>query len=561
MLVKNLYIKMTQVNFNYHGGNILVLCNKTDTMRYIFQKFAMKANISLDSVYFIYSGNIVNQDLTVDQVSNNDDRNRNIMNILVTDYNKYNIMRSNTISSSSMNFIYPDKSNPIYQTIPTFGAEIPYQAIPTHQTNQILRTNSAFQSSPKILQEESPYQFQEIPTFQSNPIYQDIQIFQTNQAGPKYQVNPIYQDFSIFQTNQSGSKNPTNQIFQLEPTNQANPILQTNPTIIIDSPYQGNPTFQNQQILTKEPTKNIIPQTINYSNINQITPINSPQNIQQNNNQIVNQLNNNAIRIQSPQQQPYGPIYHTINELNNKIKIIEDKIKEKSKNVERQVKDMKNRLKIVKKIKKRFPDGMYYGEFQNNNISGLGIFEGDNGERYEGEWLNGFRNGIGVVYKKDGKIFMGKYKQNKKSGFCIEEFAESKYEGTYINNYLSGIAIVTYKDGDKYIGQIDNSKYNGIGKFIPKTNKYFIGEYKDGHRCLGITFNPEDKGLFEAKWEYNKEKNQYIARGIYYLPDGTKEKKEKRIDLDDDDKKEKQMTGYLFNIIKNLGKILDLSDL
>jgi len=222
---------MTQVNFNYHGGNILVLCNKTDTMRYIFQKFAMKANISLDSVYFIYSGNIVNQDLTVDQVSNNDDRNRNIMNILVTDYNKYNIMRSNTISSSSMNFIYPDKSNPIYQAIPTFGAEIPYQAIPTHQTNQILRTNSSFQSSPKILQEESPYQFQEITTFQSNPIYQDIQIFQTNQAGPKYQVNPIYQDFSIFQTNQSGSKNPTNQIFQLEPTNQANPILQTNPKL------------------------------------------------------------------------------------------------------------------------------------------------------------------------------------------------------------------------------------------------------------------------------------------------------------------------------------------
>ena len=204
---------------------------------------------------------------------------------------------------------------------------------------------------------------------------------------------------------------------------------------------------------------------------------------------------------------------------------------------------------------------IYYGEFQNNNISGLGTFEGDNGEKYEGEWLNGIRNGIGVVYKKDGKIFMGEYKDNKKNGFGIEEFSVSKYEGNYKNNCLIGIGIISFNNGNKCIGQIYNAAVNGFGKMITKDNIYFIGEFKNGYRYKGISFYPKDKGLFEANWEYNKEKNQYIARGIYYLPDGTKEKKEEKIDLNDDEQIEREMAKYFTNIFKNLGKILDLSDL
>ena len=74
---------MAQVNFDYNGRSIMVLCNKNDTMRNIFQKFALKANVDINSIYFVYSGNyIVNQDLTFDQVSNYDDRIRNTMNIL-----------------------------------------------------------------------------------------------------------------------------------------------------------------------------------------------------------------------------------------------------------------------------------------------------------------------------------------------------------------------------------------------------------------------------------------------------------------------------------------------
>ena len=553
---------MAQVNFDYNGRSIMVLCNKNDTMRNIFQKFALKANADINSIYFVYSGNyIVNQDLTFDQVSNYDDRIRNTMNILAIDYI---LMKSYKISSSPTQFIYQDKSNPnyqIYETIPTFEYQSPYQAMPIYQTNSnyqknpILRANSSIHLNPKILKEESIYQPQEIPAFQT------IQTEPTYQANTIFRTNSAYQEIPAFQTIQTETTYQENPIFQLGPTNQGSPTVQTNPTFIIDPIYQAIPTFQQNQILPKDPTTNIIPQQINYSK-NQINvPKNNPQNIQQNDNQAVNQVDNNSVRIQRPQVKPYDQIYQKVVELNFKIKMIEEKVKEKSKNIEKKVKDMQNRLKIVKKEKKRFPDGIYDGEFQNNNISGLGTFEGDNGEKYEGEWLNGIRNGIGVVYKKDGKIFMGEYKDNKKNGFGSEEFLDSKYEKMYNNNCLSGFGIITYNNGIKYIGQIYNSAYNGLGKAIIKENLSFIGEFKNGYKYKGISFYPEDKGLFEANWEYNKEKNQYIVRGIYYLPDGTKEKKEEKIDLNDDEQIEREMAKYFTNIFKNLGKILDLSDL
>ena len=149
---------MAQVNITFYGRSIMVLCNKNDTMRNIFQKFAIKANINLNSIYFVYSGNyIVNKDLTFDQLSNNEDRIRNAMNILAIDYNKSYLMNSNKISSSPAQFIYPDESNPayqIYEAIPTFESQSPYQAMPAFQTNPIYQTNQiplsklAYQSSP-----------------------------------------------------------------------------------------------------------------------------------------------------------------------------------------------------------------------------------------------------------------------------------------------------------------------------------------------------------------------------------------------------------------------------
>ena len=56
---------------------------------------------------------------------------------------------------------------------------------------------------------------------------------------------------------------------------------------------------------------------------------------------------------------------------------------------------------------------------------------------------------------------------------------------------------------------------------------YFIGEFKDGYRVKGILFYSEDRGFFDSTWEFKEEKDKVNGKGegIYYLPNGKKEKR------------------------------------
>ena len=76
---------MATIDFYYEGKNITIQCNKYEQLAKIFQRFLIKANVGQNSVNFIYNGNIItNMSLTLEQLSNRDDKNRNKMNILVS---------------------------------------------------------------------------------------------------------------------------------------------------------------------------------------------------------------------------------------------------------------------------------------------------------------------------------------------------------------------------------------------------------------------------------------------------------------------------------------------
>ena len=79
---------MIKVYFDYKGGIFDIPSRKDEKMEVLFQKFISMAKISLDSIYFIYSGNkIINKELTFDQIANEDDKKINQMNILVNEVN------------------------------------------------------------------------------------------------------------------------------------------------------------------------------------------------------------------------------------------------------------------------------------------------------------------------------------------------------------------------------------------------------------------------------------------------------------------------------------------
>ena len=99
---------MSQVVFSYNGQNIIIQCNLYELIYEIFQKFSTKANKDLNSLYFLYNGDIIsNQFLTLDEIMNRDDKIRNKMNILVQD-------NQNTYTSQSN--IYPAQTQ--YSTKP-----------------------------------------------------------------------------------------------------------------------------------------------------------------------------------------------------------------------------------------------------------------------------------------------------------------------------------------------------------------------------------------------------------------------------------------------------------
>ena len=76
-----------EIEFIYQGQHINIQCNTRNILINIFHNFANKAQIDINSVYFLYSGTIMERTSTVEKVINNNDKERKKMSILVN--NKY----------------------------------------------------------------------------------------------------------------------------------------------------------------------------------------------------------------------------------------------------------------------------------------------------------------------------------------------------------------------------------------------------------------------------------------------------------------------------------------
>ena len=77
---------MAKVIFSFNGIKAEIQCLKEDKMINICKKYVSKINVDLNSLYFLYSGQKINLDLTFNELSNNIDKNTNRMKILVFQY-------------------------------------------------------------------------------------------------------------------------------------------------------------------------------------------------------------------------------------------------------------------------------------------------------------------------------------------------------------------------------------------------------------------------------------------------------------------------------------------
>ena len=68
--------------FDFEGYQILIHCNYNEKMENIIKRFSIKADKSPESIVFLYSGNVIDKNKTLDQTIKSLDRNNNKINIV-----------------------------------------------------------------------------------------------------------------------------------------------------------------------------------------------------------------------------------------------------------------------------------------------------------------------------------------------------------------------------------------------------------------------------------------------------------------------------------------------
>ena len=76
---------MFKITFNYNSSNIIINCNSNDTFEKVTQSLSKEIELDINKVQFLYNGNNISNNLTIEELANQPDKERKEMNILVFD--------------------------------------------------------------------------------------------------------------------------------------------------------------------------------------------------------------------------------------------------------------------------------------------------------------------------------------------------------------------------------------------------------------------------------------------------------------------------------------------
>ena len=92
---------VVEAKFTYNGSFISIQCSKSDSMKDIIDKYISKTELDINKIYFLYGGNIINKELSVNDLTKG---NENTINILVSEIEekpeKKELKKSNVIVCS-----------------------------------------------------------------------------------------------------------------------------------------------------------------------------------------------------------------------------------------------------------------------------------------------------------------------------------------------------------------------------------------------------------------------------------------------------------------------------
>jgi len=125
---------MAKVVFNYKGVETIIQCNINDKIKDIYKKYETKIGKDISTLYFIYNGNKINDNLNLNEILNEEDKRRDIINILVNKNNE-TIVKENYIISKEI--ICPECKENILIKIDEYKINL-FDCKNNHNINNIL---------------------------------------------------------------------------------------------------------------------------------------------------------------------------------------------------------------------------------------------------------------------------------------------------------------------------------------------------------------------------------------------------------------------------------------
>ena len=90
---------MAEIEFVYEATTTIIQCNINEKMKDIFKRFIIKIGIDKNLIYFLYSGNKINEELTLNEIigKNNINKIKILVNKIEKSEKKDKIIKSNNI--------------------------------------------------------------------------------------------------------------------------------------------------------------------------------------------------------------------------------------------------------------------------------------------------------------------------------------------------------------------------------------------------------------------------------------------------------------------------------
>lgn len=129
---------------------------------------------------------------------------------------------------------------------------------------------------------------------------------------------------------------------------------------------------------------------------------------------------------------------------------------------------------------KKFKEGYYTGDWQNEAPHGKGGFSGR--VVYRGEWVNGIKEGEGYIYYNNNNTYRGHFENGLRNGKGIMRYqADKSYaEGNFVKNLLEGPGTYTLASGTSFSGNFIGSDFDGEVIGTDTEGKITYYTFKDG---------------------------------------------------------------------------------